>query len=188
MASFRERVYLASVTAHVLTTFLEPTTELTTESLWSEVSTRLRGALSDTSYNIWFAEVSGLGLSDDAFVLGLPNEFMRDQVEDKYLGLIHAITHDVMGRDCRIQLTVVSAPESTEVPVVEPLGRKGGEGQLNSKYTFDLFVIGSSNRFAHAAALAVAEAPAQAYNPLFIYGGTGLGKTHLMQAVASYVH
>jgi len=166
---------------------LEPTTELTPESLWSEVSTRLRGALSDTSYNIWFAEVNGLGLSDDAFVLGLPNEFMRDQVEDKYLGLIHAITHDVMGRDCRIQLAVVSRPESTETPVAEPLGRKTGDSQLNPKYTFDLFVIGSSNRFAHAAALAVSEAPAQAYNPLFIYGGTGLGKTHLMQAIAQYV-
>jgi chromosomal replication initiator protein len=166
---------------------LEHTTELTAETLWSEVSTRLKGALSDTSYNIWFAEVSGLGLSDDAFVLGVPNEFMQEQIEDKYLGLIHAITHDVMGRDCRIQLTVVSAPESTELPVVERPSRRAGEGQLNAKYTFDLFVIGSSNRFAHAAALAVAEAPAQAYNPLFIYGGTGLGKTHLMQAIAQYV-
>jgi chromosomal replication initiator protein len=167
--------------------FLEPTTELTAESLWSEVSTRLKGALSDTSYNIWFAEMSALGLSDDAFVLSAPNEFMRDQIEDKYLGLIHAITHDVMGRDCRIKLTVAAAAESAEVPVEAPPARKAGEGQLNSKYTFDLFVIGSSNRFAHAAALAVAESPAQAYNPLFIYGGTGLGKTHLMQAIAQYV-
>ena len=185
--SLRPLLCSASPTAHGLTPFLEPTTELTPESLWSEVSTRLRGALSDTSYNIWFAEVNGLGLSDDAFVLGLPNEFMRDQVEDKYLGLIHAITHDVMGRDCRIQLAVVSRPESTETPVAEPLGRKTGDSQLNPKYTFDLFVIGSSNRFAHAAALAVSEAPAQAYNPLFIYGGTGLGKTHLLQAIAQYV-
>jgi chromosomal replication initiator protein len=167
--------------------FLEPTTELTADTLWSEVSTRLRGALSDSSYNIHFAEVSGLDLTDHAFVLALPNEFMRDQVEDKYLGLIHAIAHDVIGRDCRIQLTVVSAPESTESPVAEPPPRKAGDSQLNPKYTFDLFVIGSSNRFAHAAALAVSEAPAQAYNPLFIYGHTGLGKTHLMQAIAQYV-
>jgi chromosomal replication initiator protein len=165
---------------------LEPTPELTAETLWSEVSTRLQGALS-TTYSIWFSDVTAVGLSDDAFVLGLPNEFMRDQVEEKYRGLIHAITHDVMGRDCRIQLAVVSQPESTEAPAAEPPARKAGEGQLNPKYSFDLFVIGSSNRFAHAAALAVAEAPAQAYNPLFVYGHTGLGKTHLMQAIAQYV-
>ena len=167
--------------------FLEPTTELTAESLWSEVSTRLQGALSDTSYNIWFAEVQSVALSDDAFVLGVPTDFMRQQLEEKYLGLIRAVVLDVMGRECRIQLTAQSPPASADVQPAEPPVRKAGEGQLNPKYTFDLFVIGSSNRFAHAAALAVAEAPAQAYNPLFIYGGTGLGKTHLMQAIAQYV-
>jgi chromosomal replication initiator protein len=168
--------------------FLEPTTELTAESLWSEVSTRLQGALS-TTYSIWFSEVTAVGLSDDAFVLGVPNEFMRDQITEKYLGTIQAISHDVMGRDCRIQLTVVPKPENpnAKAAIEEPPARKAAEGQLNPKYSFDLFVIGSSNRFAHAAALAVAEAPAQAYNPLFIYGGTGLGKTHLMQAIAQYV-
>jgi chromosomal replication initiator protein len=168
--------------------FLEPTPELTAETLWNEVSTRLQGALS-TTYAIWFSDVTAVDLSDDAFVLALPNEFMRDQVEEKYRGLIHTITHDVMGRDCRIQLTVVAKPEvpGVEPAEAEPPARRAGEAQLNPKYSFDLFVIGSSNRFAHAAALAVAEAPAQAYNPLFIYGGTGLGKTHLMQAIAQYV-
>jgi chromosomal replication initiator protein len=167
---------------------LEPTSELTADSLWHEVSARLQASLNETTYGIWFAQARGLELDDQAFVIGLPNDFTREQVEERFLGLVRAITQEVTGRECRVQLSVQAAPEAAAVVTVEPPTRRAGtEGQLNPKYTFDLFVIGSSNRFAHAAALAVAEAPAQAYNPLFIYGGTGLGKTHLMQAIAQYV-
>ena len=164
--------------------------ELTAESLWNEVAGRLKGALNETTYRTWFAEAEGAELSDDAFVLGVPNDFTREWIEGHFLGLIGAAVRDVTGQERRVALSVTERlPAATPAPTEAPKGRPGGalDSGMNPKYTFDLFVIGSSNRFAHAAALAVAEAPAQAYNPLFIYGGTGLGKTHLMQAIAQYV-
>ena len=167
--------------------------ELTAESLWNEVAGRLKGALNETTYRTWFAEAEGTELSDDAFVLGVPNDFTREWIEGHFLGLIGAAVRDVTGQERRVALSVTERmPVAAPMPTAaETAPRQAGSGSvdagMNPKYTFDLFVIGSSNRFAHAAALAVAEAPAQAYNPLFIYGGTGLGKTHLMQAIAQYV-
>jgi chromosomal replication initiator protein len=174
--------------------------ELTAESLWSEVDGRLRGALNDTTYGTWFGEAAGLELSDDRFVLGVPNDFTRDWIEGHFLGLIGAAIRDVTGVERLTELRVIDLPSlvlpdgdtdepaaTATAPAVERVQTRPESGGFNAKYTFDSFVIGSSNRFAHAAALAVAEAPAQAYNPLFIYGGTGLGKTHLLQAIAQYV-
>ena len=180
---------------------MEHQIELTAESLWSEVSGRLRGALNDTTYGTWFREASGVELTDDRFVLGVPNDFTRDWIEGHFLGLIGAAIRDVTGTERLIGLRLVEVPSAVDngdgdslldavsvAPVVAAaIPGRPESGGFNAKYTFDSFVIGSSNRFAHAAALAVAEAPAQAYNPLFIYGGTGLGKTHLLQAVAQYV-
>jgi chromosomal replication initiator protein len=170
---------------------LDQSTELTAETLWSEVSSRLQGALNETTYRTWFAEAEGVEVDDDVFVIGVPNDFTREWIEGKFLGLVRAVAQDVTGRERRIQLSVLSEADTAAAPqaVVQLPGRRGtaSDALLNPKYTFDLFVIGSSNRFAHAAALAVAEAPAQAYNPLFVYGSTGLGKTHLMQAIAQYV-
>jgi chromosomal replication initiator protein len=177
---------------------LEHHLELTAEGLWEEVASRLRGALNDTTYRTWFGEVAGAGLADGAFALAVPNDFTREWIEGHFLGLISAAVRDVTGEERSIELLVQERPLAVPEPVgdvgdepvlpAEPIriARPDGAG-MNSKYTFDSFVIGSSNRFAHAAALAVAEAPAQAYNPLFIYGGTGLGKTHLLQAIAQYV-
>ena len=166
---------------------MEQPIELTAETLWTEVAGRLKGALNDSTYRTWFGEVEGHDVSDDTFVLAVPNDFTREWIEGHFLELIRAAVRDVdrprapraadRGRDRRCRARRAAWP---------PVQRVGDTG-LNPKYTFDLFVIGSSNRFAHAAALAVAEAPAQAYNPLFIYGGTGLGKTHLLQAIAQYV-
>ena len=169
--------------------------ERTAERLWDEVSGRLKGALNETTYDTWFAGARGVELDNDDFTVAVPNDFTREWIEAHFVGLIKAAVRDVMGGETRLHLRVDSgaeppvtaAPEAPAATSAPPAPRPVEPTGMNPKYTFDLFVIGSSNRFAHAAALAVAEAPAQSYNPLFIYGGTGLGKTHLLQAVGHYV-
>jgi chromosomal replication initiator protein len=160
--------------------------ELTAESLWTEVSGRLKGALNDTTFGTWFGDVTSAELTQEAFVLSVPNDFTREWIESHFLDLIGAAVRDATGGERRIRLAVEQEAEPTG-PAPEPTAPGRAAFDMSQKYTFDSFVIGSSNRFAHAAALAVAEAPAQAYNPLFIYGGTGLGKTHLLQAIGQYV-
>jgi len=160
--------------------------ELTAEGLWTEVSGRLKGALNETTFGTWFDDVASVELTDEVFVLSVPNDFTREWIEGHFLDLIGAAVRDATGAPRRIRLSVEQEVESAG-PVQEPTAPKRPGFEISQKYTFDSFVIGSSNRFAHAAALAVAEAPAQAYNPLFIYGGTGLGKTHLLQAIGQYV-
>jgi chromosomal replication initiator protein len=172
---------------------VENATEPTAVHLWDDVSSRLREALNETTYATWFGDASAGELSDDLFSLVVPNDFTREWIEGHFLGFVKAAARDALGRDVRVTLTV---RDPGGLPVegggISPASGAGAErgapaAPASPKYTFDLFVIGSSNRFAHAAALAVAEAPAQAYNPLFIYGGTGLGKTHLLQAIGQYV-
>ncbi len=159
--------------------------ELSPESLWSVVADHLRGSLNETTYQTWFGKARGAALSDDAFTVAVSNDFTREWIEEHFLELIRAGARDATGVDRRVKLRVED--ELQETVVVRESRAGGSESGRNAKYTFDSFVIGSSNRFAHAAALAVAEAPAQAYNPLFLHGGTGLGKTHLMGAIAQYV-
>jgi chromosomal replication initiator protein len=171
---------------------VEHPSELTAESLWEDVSARLRGALNDTTFATWFGQVEAVSVDDDTFVLAVPTDFARQWIEGHFLELIRAAVRDAAGGERRVRLVVDDAiPDPTAAaPAMQPaqaLPAFGQAGGINPKYTFDSFVIGSSNRFAHAAALAVAESPAQAYNPLFIYGHTGLGKTHLLHAVANYV-
>jgi chromosomal replication initiator protein len=164
--------------------------------LWNDVADRLKEALNDTTYRTWFDQVAGGEVSAEAVFLTVPNDFTRDWIEAHFLGLVQAAVREFTGDERPVRLVVrdererveevTAAASSAAGAPARPKARTTYEG-LNTKYTFDSFVIGSSNRFAHAAALAVAEAPAQAYNPLFIYGGTGLGKTHLLQAVGQYV-
>jgi chromosomal replication initiator protein len=174
---------------------VEQDTELTAEDVWNDVSTRLRDALNDTTYSTWFGEVDGEQLDGERLVLGVPNDFTRDWIEGHFLDLIRATVRDVAGGERQVTFQVVetappqaaSAIPASVTPLPIEVTQRSEIAGINPKYTFDSFVIGSSNRFAHAAALAVAEAPAQAYNPLFIYGHTGLGKTHLLHAIANFV-
>lgn len=165
--------------------------EPTALTVWDDVSLRLRETLNETTYATWFGDAGPGELTHDSFSIVVPNDFTREWIEGHFLGFVRAATRDVLGREVRVVLTVrEERPVPVEVPVaLPPTAAVAAPAQPgpNPKYTFDNFVIGSSNRFAHAAALAVAEAPAQAYNPLFIYGGTGLGKTHLLQAIGAYV-
>jgi chromosomal replication initiator protein len=164
---------------------VKPAQELSADGLWADVSARLKDALNDGTFHTWFSEAEAERLDDETFIVKVPNDFTRSWIEGHFLGLLQAAVRDSLGADRAVRVAVDDELRSVLPDSFTPAPRSS-EG-LNPKYSFDSFVIGSSNRFAHAAALAVAEAPAQAYNPLFIYGGTGLGKTHLLQAIAGYV-
>jgi chromosomal replication initiator protein len=182
---------------------VEHATETRADDLWNTISAALRDTLTATTYETWFGQARPRSLDDGRLVVEVPNDFTREWVEGHFLDLVSRAAADALGHEAVVTFAVAEYPgqspagaSDAQSVVTRPAAvvrepdapyRDGAEGQLNPKYTFDLFVIGSSNRFAHAAALAVAEAPAQAYNPLFIYGGTGLGKTHLLQAIAHYV-
>jgi chromosomal replication initiator protein len=178
---------------------VEQTTEPTAEGLWDALTQRLRETLGDESFERWFAYAEPQSLSNGTLFVSLPNDFTREWVEGHFRSAVANAARDSLGRELSVSFGVSDrspaggiapsppVPAATEQPAESRRPYRDAAEELNRKYTFDLFVIGSSNRFAHAAALAVAEAPAQAYNPLFIYGDTGLGKTHLLQAIAHYV-
>ena len=177
---------------------MEHATESTAGHLWESIAGRLREALTETTYETWFGQASALSLSEKKLVVEVPNDFTREWVEGHFLDFVSGAARESLGREVAVTFAVSERRTAPPPPVhrvesdlrnrdAETPYRDTPEVELNPKYTFDLFVIGSSNRFAHAAALAVAEAPAQAYNTLFIYGGTGLGKTHLLQAIGHYV-
>jgi chromosomal replication initiator protein len=175
---------------------VEYATEATAENLWDAIAIRLRETLSETTYDTWFSHAEPRR-TETGLVVAVPNDFTREWIEGHFQGVVAGAAQEALGREVGVSFAVAerrAAPAPRERPIAgarevteDASARDSGDTPLLEKYTFDFFVIGSSNRFAHAAALAVAEAPAQAYNPLFIYGGTGLGKTHLLQAIGHYV-
>ncbi|OQA55511.1 MAG: Chromosomal replication initiator protein DnaA [Candidatus Omnitrophica bacterium ADurb.Bin277] len=155
--------------------------------VWSRILSVLSKELSEQSYKTWFEGISLHGYSDTSLVLSVPDQYYGKWLEDHYQNLILSAAQEVLGKAVSVTYQVIEKPKtaaSSPSHSRSPKDRVSGLVSLNSNYTFDNFVVGPGNRFAHAAALAVTDAPARQYNPLFIYGPTGLGKTHLLQSIA----
>ena len=158
------------------------------DQLWKDASKTLQAMLNPDLFMRWFSPVRPLEIKDDVLVLGVPNEFSQIWLQDNFLPLVREAVNQSSKQPLQVQFAIsqgiASDPQPTKAgskqsaPVRHALDLK-----LNPRYSFDTFVVGPNNNFAHAAALAVALSPAKAYNPLFVYGGVGLGKTHLMQAI-----
>jgi len=163
------------------------------ESIWSDALAQIERRLNAPTFKTWFAGTRAVSLADGRFIVSAPNDFAREWLESRYASLIRDTLSGVVGEFLVVEVVTGAAPAVfSPAPLDEERGGDTGApaantANLNSKYSFDSFVIGGSNRFAHAASLAVAEKPSKAYNPFFVYGGAGLGKTHLLQAIAHYV-
>lgn len=177
-------------------------TTMNIETIWPRVCKILRARLNPDTFSRWIAVIMPKKESSAAVLtLMVSNDFYQSWLEENYLGLIKDVVHEVCGQPLQIQFEVnpEAAPPDQTINNEAPGARKnapakksvaaGRESEitLNPKYVFDSFVIGPSNNFAHASSFAVAQAPGKAHNPLFIYGGVGLGKTHLMQAIGHYI-
>jgi chromosomal replication initiator protein len=183
-----------------------PLTTVHLETTWPKICQALKEQLNADVYARWIAVINPRKLEAETLVLSVSNDFYQSWLEENYLPLIKDAASRICGCDLKVILEVhpealSAAPpaetttkqpavdQSSSTRVLHPGEKAGpGAGRLNPKYLFASFVVGPSNEFAHATSLAVAQAPGKAYNPLFIYGGTGLGKTHLMQAIGHYVH
>ncbi|GAE93834.1 chromosomal replication initiator protein DnaA [Gracilibacillus boraciitolerans JCM 21714] len=167
------------------------------EDLWRNTIEIIKDKVSKPSYDTWLKNTSVDQLKEDTIIISTPpNEFTRDWLESRYTSIIAEALYDLTGAQLTVKFVIPESLDETTEEFTQMKRKKtipvqnneiSPKSMLNDKYTFETFVIGSGNRFAHAASLAVAEAPAKAYNPLFIYGGVGLGKTHLMHAIGHYV-
>ena len=162
---------------------------------WNAVLEVIEPETSPVGYNTWFKETRLISIEGNKMVIEVQNQFNQDILGTRYLPLIKNSALQVLNREYEFEFILPNVSDGSSEKIErltikqrdkmrDPLNT---QSNLNPRYTFDTFVVGNSNRLAHAAALAVAEAPAKAYNPLFIYGGVGLGKTHLMHSIAHYI-
>jgi chromosomal replication initiator protein len=168
------------------------------ELIWEKTLSILKERLNVPTFKTMFQNTRLLSLGEDSIVVGTPNQFIKEWLETRHATLIKEAFSEVLGKSVNIRLVItpqtsdykeerVTSEELSKLKSDEITSYTREGLFLNPRYTFETFVVGAGNRFAHAAALAVAERPAFTYNPLFIYGDTGLGKTHLLQAIAHYV-
>jgi len=172
------------------------------EIIWHKVSQLLKQRLSSDVFARWIAVISPNRITENTLLLNVSNNFYQSWLEENYLTLIKETVNAICDQEMKVVFEVTpdqaAAPSTAIIPAAAernpgPVNHKrqaktnASENFLNPKYSFASFIVGSSNSFAHASSLAVAQSPGKAYNPLFIYGGVGLGKTHLMQAIGHYV-
>ncbi|MDH5243541.1 MAG: chromosomal replication initiator protein DnaA, partial [Chloroflexota bacterium] len=177
------------------------------KQVWRAALGELQVSLSPANYETWLRDTQLVDVEEQRFRIAVPNGFAKDWLETRYRSLISQTLARIVGYSVQVEFVIgtaqptetddneaaptvaTPAPQSRQHVRVEP-GRVGGEGgatNINPRYTFTNFIVGSANRLAHAASLSVAERPGHAYNPLFLYGGVGLGKTHLMHAIGNQV-
>ena len=157
--------------------------------LWQKSLEILRQEIAPVSFETWIVPIKPIAVSNSTVILKIDDSFIKNTVETKYYNLIENTIKHLMGSNYKIAITETENINTEEkAQSNKPEKQKSEfESNLNPKYVFSTFVVGNSNRLAHAAALAVAESPATAYNPFFLYGGVGLGKTHLMHSIAHYI-
>ena len=153
------------------------------DELLNKAKDLLKDEMTDISYNTWVKDLEIVTFNDNNVVLLCRDNIQKNMLETKFYSLVKNTFDYITNVDCNVTFSVKdqneSAPKVQNVDI--PLGYSNS--LLKPEYTFDTFVVGNNNSFAHAASLAVAEAPGKSYNPLFLYGGVGLGKTHLMHAI-----
>ncbi|MEE9277449.1 MAG: chromosomal replication initiator protein DnaA [Dehalococcoidia bacterium] len=166
----------------------QPVPGLSPTALWRRVQDRLRRVVPAPSYETWLADTYAVGMTGGVLQIGVATDFAREALTTQYYPAISEALTAAAGRRVPFNFIVKPQPEpQAPTPVLQPSERQllpRSRPVLAPHYTFEHFIVGRSNRLGHAAAVAVAEHPAQTYNPLFIYGGVGLGKTHLLQAIA----
>jgi len=157
---------------------------------WQAALGQLQMEMPKAAFDTWVRDAEFVSYEDGSFIIGVQNAYARDWLESRLTSSITRLLTGIMNRTVGVRFTVwQNAAENithAETAEPEPVQITAGEStSLNRRYSFTNFVVGASNRLAHAASLAVAEKPAQAYNPLFLYGGVGLGKTHLLHAIGT---
>ena len=174
------------------------------DKIWEGAQQLLRTMLNTDIYNLWFLPIKAVALEGETMALEVANDFCEVWLKDNYLGLISDVLAQASGQQLKIKFRVnpnaggtLAAPATVEhkakgkaAPVSEPAERNNalrGEIAFNPKNTFESFVVGENNNHAHAAAMAVAQSPGKSYNPLFVFGGVGLGKTHLLHAIGQHI-